>query len=215
MNSRIRNLVASASNLLTGKPLLAIFEVSLRGIDALESFPGTKFLTCIVSDVNRSDVMDVVRFARARDLIPVVGAYHWNVGIYGKANDHLRYDAQLAIAVFRQVRDSGLVNAGYYRDYLNDSIRWLSKQPLASCDAGRYSIAVDASGNVAPCLAHPHSGTLRELPLDEILRRFDYAAIERCSNASTCNLACSRIVGTSLRRPVSAARTLLSFVRQR
>lgn len=98
----------------------------LEGIAALQTFAGTKFITCIVSDVNRGDVRGVVAFARERGFIPVVGAYHWGVGTYGKEDERLRYDPALAAAVFREVRDSGEVPAGYYRDYLDDSVRWLS-----------------------------------------------------------------------------------------
>ena len=46
----------------------------LEGITWLDAFPHEKFLTCIVSDLNREDVLDVVRFARARGFLPVVGA---------------------------------------------------------------------------------------------------------------------------------------------
>jgi len=183
----------------------------LEGIAALQTFAGTKFITCIVSDVNRGDVRGVVAFARERGFIPVVGAYHWGVGTYGKEDERLRYDPALAAAVFREVRDSGEVPAGYYRDYLDDSVRWLSGGSLPPCDAGRYSVAIDASGNVAPCLVHPSAGNLRKTSLDEILARFDRDAIGRCSRASTCNLLCSRVVGTALRRPISGARTLLSL----
>ncbi|MGH9585233.1 MAG: SPASM domain-containing protein, partial [Bryobacteraceae bacterium] len=76
------------------------------------------------------------------------------------------------------------------------------------CDAGRYSVAIDASGNVSPCLAHPHAGNLLVSDLNEILQRFDRAAIQRCSDASSCNLICARVVGKNMRHPVSALMTL-------
>jgi len=183
----------------------------LRGIDALSAFPGKKFITCILSDVNRNEVRGVVAFARSKGFTPIVGAYHWDVGPYGKADDSLRYDPALAIEVFRNVRDGGDVPAGYYRDYLDDTIRWLSGGSLLPCDAGRYSIAIDASGNVAPCLAQPAAGNANLEPVDDIVDRFDRAEIDRCSRASTCNLICSRVVGTAIRRPISGVRTVASF----
>jgi MoaA/NifB/PqqE/SkfB family radical SAM enzyme len=78
---------------------------------------------------------------------------------------------------------------------------------LASCDAGRYSVAIDASGNVSPCLALPHAGNLLESSLGEILERLDREAITRCSERSSCNMLCSRVVGSILRQPVSAMMT--------
>lgn len=186
----------------------------LEGIALLEKFPHPKYLTCIVSERNRYDVLDVVRFARARGFIPVVGAYHWGVERYGKVDPALQYDRQAAIRVFEQVLDSGLVPRGYFRDYLRDNVRWLGGGNLEPCDAGRYSIAIDASGNVAPCLALKHAGNLLESSLDEILARFDRVAIRGCSDRSSCNMMCSRVVGSTLRHPISALLTPSSVAAQ-
>jgi len=186
----------------------------LAGIDLLEKFPHPKYLTCIVSKVNRGDVLDVVRFARARGFIPVVGAYHWGVERYGRVDLALQYDRQAAIRVFEQVLASGLVPRGYFRDYLRDNVRWLSGSSLDRCDAGRWSIAIDASGNVAPCLALEHTGNLLKSSLDDVLARFDREAIQGCSARSTCNMMCSRVVGSTLRHPVSALITPASVAVQ-
>jgi len=100
-----------------------------------------------------------------------------------------------------------MVPNGYFRNYLQDNIRWLNDQRLPACDAGRYSIAIDASGNVAPCLALPHTGNLLSSSLSEILDNLDYSTIRQCSDRSSCNMLCSRVVGSNLRRPLSALRT--------
>ncbi len=182
----------------------------LAGVSLLESVAAPKYLTCIVSEVNRDDVVSVLRFARAKGFIPVVGAYHWGLERYGKVDALLQYDRAQAAAVFRAVAESGLVPRGYYRQYLQDNIEWLEGRPLERCDAGRYSIAIDASGNVAPCLAQPHAGNLLEMRLPEILARFDRGRVEACSAASGCNMLCSRVVGSILRHPVTALRTPLT-----
>ncbi len=179
----------------------------LAGIDLLEEFRQPKFLTCIVSEPNRQDVMEVVRFARARGFIPVVGVYHWGIERYGKIDHSLQYERHAASVVFQQVLDSGLVPRGYFRDYVQDNLRWLAGGSLEPCDAGRYSIAIDASGNVAPCLALTHAGNLLQSSLDEILARFDRESITACSNRSSCNMLCSRVVGAVLRHPFSALLT--------
>jgi MoaA/NifB/PqqE/SkfB family radical SAM enzyme len=182
----------------------------LASIDRLADFPHPKFLTCIVSESNRFDVLDVVRFARERGFMPVVGAYHWEVDRYGKVDSELQYGQDSAIRVFEQVLESGLVPRGYFRDYLRDNIRWLSGEPLQRCDAGRYSIAIDCSGNVAPCLALKHAGNLLKSSLSEILAALDREAIKRCSDDSSCNMLCSRVLGSSLRHPLSALITAFS-----
>lgn len=179
----------------------------LEGIALLERFRGPKYLTCIVSELNRQAVLEVAHFARARGFIPVVGAYHWQIERYGKVDPSLQYERQAAKVVFQQVLDSGLVPRGYYRDYLRDNLTWLAGGSLESCDAGRYSIAIDASGNVAPCLALAHAGNLLQSSLDDILARFDRQAITNCSNRSSCNMLCSRVVGSVLRHPLSALLT--------
>ncbi len=102
---------------------------------------------------------------------------------------------------------SKLVPAGYFREYVKDNERWLRGEGLSPCDAGRYSVAIDSSGNVAPCLALPHGGNLLERRFSRILDDMDREAIRRCSDRSSCNMLCSRIVGASLRRPIAAART--------
>ncbi len=186
----------------------------LSGIDLLGDFRHPKYLTCIVSELNRGDVVDVVRFGRCRGFIPVVGAYHWGIERYGKVDPALQYRRRSAIEVFEQVLESGLVPRGYFRDYLRDNIRWLGGDSLNRCDAGRYSIAVDASGNVAPCLALKHAGNLLESSLDEILARIDRAAVRACSDRSSCNMMCSRVVGSTLRHPLSAMMTPRSVLAQ-
>ena len=180
----------------------------IAGIDLLGDFPHPKFITCIVSEPNRADVLEVVRFARQRGFVPVVGAYHWDIERYGKVDHELLYQRHKVAKVFAQVLESGLVPRGYFRNYLGDNIRWLNGQSLSPCDAGRYSVAIDASGNVAPCLALKHAGNLTQSSLGEILQAFDRAAIRRCSKNSTCNMLCSRVVGSNLRRPLSIAATL-------
>ena len=176
----------------------------LHGIELLNEYPHAKYLTCIVSDVNREDVLDVIRFARNHGMIPVLGAYHWDVSRYGKIDLTLQYQKATASAVFQEVLESKMVPNGYFRNYLQDNIRWLNDQPLPSCDAGRYSIAIDASGNVAPCLALPHTGNLLSSSLSEILKNLDYPAIRQCSDRSSCNMLCSRVAGSNLRHPISA-----------
>ena len=179
----------------------------LKAIERLDEYPHAKYLTCIVSEVNRDDVVDVMQFARSHGMIPVLGTYHWDVSRYGKRDLTLQYQKATATAVFQKVLKSNVVPNGYFRNYLQDNIRWLNDQSLPDCDAGRYSIAIDASGNVAPCLALPHTGNLLSSSLPDILHNLDYSAIQQCSDRSSCNMLCSRVVGSNLRHPVSALRT--------
>ena len=186
-------------------------EQVMEGIALLKTFPRPKFLTCIVSDVNRAEVPEVVRFAREQGFLPVVGAYHWNVGTYGRPDELLMYDRSSAAAVFSGLLDDKLIPPGYLRKFVEDNVSWLRGQKLEPCDAGRYSIAIDASGNVSPCLAFPSAGNLLESSLSEILSRFDREAIQSCSEHSSCNRLDGRIVGTILRHPITALRTARSF----
>ena len=173
----------------------------LNAINALANFSGSKSIVCIVSKINQNDVIDVTKFAKERGFIPIIGAYHSDIGKYGKVSDELAYQKQSAIAIFDSVLKSNLVPQGYYRDYVKDNIKWLSNESLEPCDAGRFSIVIDASGNVSPCLAHDSVGNLLELPLNEILAKFNYQEIKQCSDSSACNLLCARVVGKNLRHP--------------
>ncbi len=179
----------------------------LEGIAHLENFPHAKYITCIVSEKNRDDVLDVVKFSRSRGFIPVVGAYHWGIERYGKVDLALQYKRSAAIHVFNQVHESGMVPRGYFRQYLQDNIRWLEGKSLAPCDAGRHSVSIDASGNVAPCYALQPAGNLLDTSLADILTRMDRDAIKQCSDNSSCNLLCSRVVGSTLRHPISVFMT--------
>ena len=183
----------------------------LEGIARLKDFPQPKFLTCIVSQINRAEAPAVVRFAREQGFLPVVGAYHWSVGIYGRPDELLMYDRASAAAVFSGLLDDELIPPGYLRKFVEDNVNWLCGQKLEPCDAGRYSVAIDASGNVSPCLAFPSVGNLLELSLNEILERFDRNAIKLCSENSSCNRLDGRVVGTLLRHPIVALRTSRSF----
>jgi MoaA/NifB/PqqE/SkfB family radical SAM enzyme len=183
----------------------------LESISLLKDFPHPKFLTCIVSDVNRTEVPAVVRFAREQGFLPVVGAYHWSVGIYGRPDELLMYDRVSTAAVFSGLLSDELIPSGYLQKFVEDNVSWLRGQRLEPCDAGRYSIAVDASGNVSPCLAFPSVGNLLESSLSEILGRFDRDAITICSDRSSCNRLDGRVVGTILRHPITALRTAQSI----
>jgi MoaA/NifB/PqqE/SkfB family radical SAM enzyme len=178
-----------------------------RGLELLRDYPHPKYLTCIVSEANRDEVREVVAFARERGFMPVVGAYHWGIERYGKVTPSLQYRRDSVIRVFRELLDSGLVPRGYFRRYLRDNVRWLAGEGLERCDAGRYSIAIDASGNVAPCLALPFAGNLRESSLSRALAAMDRRTIRRCSVRSSCNMLCSRVVGSLLRHPLTAMAT--------
>jgi len=186
----------------------------LEGIALLKEFPHPKFLTCIVSEINRAEVPTVVRFAREQGFLPVVGAYHWNVGTYGKPDELLMYDQASAAVVFNGLLDDELIPSGYLRKFVEDNVSWLRGQKLEPCDAGRYSIAIDASGNVSPCLAFPSVGNLLESSLGEILGRFDRSAIKTCSDNSSCNRLDGRVVGTILRHPITALRSVRSLTSQ-
>jgi MoaA/NifB/PqqE/SkfB family radical SAM enzyme len=186
-------------------------EQVLEGIALLKSFPHPKFLTCILSEVNRDEVPGVVRFAREQGFFPVVGAYHWNVGTYGRPDELLMYDRSSAAAVFTGLLDGELIPHGYLRKFVEDNVSWLRGQKLEPCDAGRYSIAIDASGNVSPCLAFPSVGNLLDSSLNEILARFDRDTIKTCSDHSSCNRLDGRVVGSILRHPITALRTARAF----
>lgn len=183
----------------------------LKGVDLLRDYPHQKCLVCIVTEQNRADVPAVVRFANERGFMPVVGAYHWEVGLYGKRDPALIYERQQASIVFQQLLTEQLIPPGSLRRYTEDSVRWLQGRDLEPCDAGRYSIAIDASGNVSPCLSLPAAGNLLNDSPGEIFARFDRDGIMRCSNKSSCNRLDSRIVGSVLRHPLTAARTPVSL----
>lgn len=183
----------------------------LAGLDLLDSYRAPKFLICIVSELNRDEVSEVVRFARERAFLPVVGAYHWDVGLYGKHAPSLMYERRQASMVFEQLLTNDEIPPGYLRQYAKDTVSWLRGERLAPCDAGRYSIAIDASGNVAPCLSLPHSGNLLQGSLGEILARFDRQSIQDCSDRSSCNRVDGRVIGSVLHHPIEAWRTPISW----
>ncbi|MGH7411406.1 MAG: radical SAM protein, partial [Candidatus Methylomirabilis sp.] len=97
----------------------------LAGLELLQHYRHPKFITCIVSDVNRAEVPAVVRFARGQGFLPVVGAYHWNVGTYGKPDELLMYDRSSAAAVFSGLLDDELIPPGYLRKFVEDNVSWL------------------------------------------------------------------------------------------
>lgn len=183
----------------------------LAGLELLEHYRAPKFLTCIVSELNRDEVTEVVAFARQRGFLPVVGAYHWDVGLYGKQDATLMYDRHQVRLIFERLLEEGALPSGYLRHYAKDNIAWLSGEPLNPCDAGRYSIAIDASGNVSPCLSLPPAGNLLESQLSDILARFDRQAIQDCSDQSSCNRVDGRVIGSVLRHPVAAWQTPVSW----
>ncbi len=183
----------------------------LAGIDLLQRYRHPKFLTCIVSEVNRDEIHEVVRFARERGFLPIVGAYHWDVGSYGKQDATLMYDRQQARMVFERLLEEDALPPGYLRQYTKDNVTWLRGEALEPCDAGRYSIAIDASGNVAPCLSLPTVGNLLETSLSDILARFDRQEIRHCSDRSSCNRVDGRVIGSVLRHPIAAWKTPVSW----
>ena len=183
----------------------------LAGLDHLQHYRHPKFLTCIVSEVNREEVTQVVLFARQRGFLPVVGAYHWDVGLYGKQDATLMYKREQVRMVFKRLLEEDAIPPGYLRQYAKDNVTWLGEGTLAPCDAGGYSIAIDASGNVSPCLSLPPVGNLRESSFCEIVSRFDRQSIRFCSDHSSCNRLDGRVIGSVLRHPIAAWQTPVSW----
>jgi MoaA/NifB/PqqE/SkfB family radical SAM enzyme len=179
----------------------------LTGLELLRNYRHPKFLTCIVSEINRDEVSEMVRFARERDFLPVVGAYHWDVGLYGKQDHSLMFERQQASLVFERLLAEESIPPGYLQQYVKDNVTWLRGERLEPCDAGRYSIAIDASGNVSPCLSLSSAGNLLHSSLNEILSRFDRHTIQGCSDRSTCNRLDGRVIGSVLRHPIAAWQT--------
>lgn len=185
--------------------------VVLAGLELLDAYRHPKFLTCIVSEANREEVREVVAFARQRGFLPVVGAYHWDVGLYGKQDDTLMYDRRQVQVVFEQLLKEDRLPPGYLRQYAMDNVKWLGGGTLAPCDAGSYSIAIDASGNVSPCLSLSPVGNLRESSLSDIVSRFDRSSIQSCSDQSSCNRLDGRVIGSVVRHPIAAWQTPVSW----
>ena len=183
------------------------FDTVLACLDLLQHYRSPKFMTCIVSEINRDEVTAVVAFARQCGFLPVVGAYHWDVGLYGKQDATLMYDREQARMVFERLLEEEAIPPGYLRQYVKDNVTWLRGEQLKTCDAGRYSIAIDASGNVSPCLSLPPAGNLLESSLSEILRQFDRQEIHNCSDRSSCNRVDGRVIGSVLRHPIAAWQT--------
>ncbi|HMS82713.1 MAG TPA: radical SAM protein [Nitrospira sp.] len=187
------------------------FEEVRAGLDLLRDYRHPKFLTCIVSELNRDEVPDVVGFALRRGFLPVVGAYHWDVGLYGKQDHRLMYERHQARLVFERLLEQKLLPPGYLRHYAKDNVDWLDERSLEPCDAGRYSIAIDASGNVSPCLSLPAVGNLLHSSLQDLLAQFDRQAVQACSDQSSCNRVDGRVIGSVLRHPIAAWRTPVSW----
>jgi MoaA/NifB/PqqE/SkfB family radical SAM enzyme len=127
----------------------------LSGLELLKGYHHPKLLTCIVSEVNRQEVTQMVQFAQERGFLPVVGVCHWDVGLYGKQEPLLMYERRQARAVFEGLLKENVLPPGYLRQYATDNVAWLGGKTLKPCDAGRYSIAIEASGNVSTLLVSP------------------------------------------------------------
>jgi|TARA_B100001964_G_scaffold27965_1_gene28256 sulfatase maturation enzyme AslB (radical SAM superfamily) len=160
----------------------------LAELELLKDYPHAKHLTCIVTEKNHHDVKEVDEFARARGFIPVIGAYHWDVLAYGKADAELIYAWETAIAVFSDLLRSNTVPRGFFQEFFQDNLCRFEGKKLHPYDAGKYSIEIDASNNVSLCLTMPEIGNLQRQNLDEILGSFDRVAVKQCSDQSTCNI---------------------------
>jgi MoaA/NifB/PqqE/SkfB family radical SAM enzyme len=167
----------------------------LAGLELIQYYRHPKFITCIVSEVNHDEVREVVRFARERGFLPAV----------------LMYERQKASLVFERLLADDAIPPGYLRQYTKDNVTWLRGETLEPCDAGRYSIAINASGDVAPCLALPEAGNLLKSSLRDILARFNRQQIQSCSDRSSCNRLDGRVIGSVLRNPITAWRTPVSW----
>lgn len=179
----------------------------LAAINRLRDHPHPRYLSCVACDENRDELPQLARFARERGFTPVFTPYHWNVGRCGQEGAGVQYDKQAMAALFDELLETGLIPSGYLSGYLRENINWLRGKALGRCDAGRYSIAVDASGNVAPCSTQALAGNLLDSSLDEILANMDTEKVRCCSDNSGCNLISNRIIGTNLRHPLQALRT--------
>ena len=177
--------------------------VVLKGLGPRPKYPHPKYLTYLVSEINRDDNVNVIRFAPHHGIFPVLRAYYWDDSRHGKVGLTLHYQKATATAVFQEVLESNLVPKGYFWNYLQDNIRWLKDQGISSCDGERDSIAIDASGNVAPFLTLAHAGNLLSSPLSIMQEQLDHPAIPQVSNRSSCNMLSRHVVSSNLRHPLA------------
>lgn len=188
------------------------FHQVMKGIDLLKDCTIPKYITCVVSGTNRHEVMDIVDFANKVGFLPVVAAYHHGDSLFGKTNDELMIENKDAIDIFEEILRSDKIPFGQERAYIKDNINWLSGKGLPACDAGRYSIAIDASGEVSACLPFEKVGNVRTHTLKELVANIDHKKVKECSDKSTCNLACSRVVSTGMSRPLQSIVSSYRFV---
>ena len=118
--------------------LLQVFE----GIALLKEFPHPKFLTCIVSEANRTEVPAVVRFAQGQGFLPVVGAYHWNVGTYGRPDALLMYDRITRGRCVQRVTGRRADSPRLPWKFVEDNVSWLRLRAPDCRDHAASALAV-------------------------------------------------------------------------
>jgi MoaA/NifB/PqqE/SkfB family radical SAM enzyme len=107
--------------------------------------------------------------------------------------------------------DEKTIPPGYFCQFAEDNVKWLREEGLCEpCNAGRSSIAIDASGNVVPRLALPAAGNLFNSLWADISSRSLIACISRCA---PCRRAIGSMVwsGSILRHLITAWRNPVLF----
>jgi len=146
-----------------------------------------------VSKLNAGEVFDVKRFAEKNGFDFSALPYIYGVGIAGTKREELLYKKEV-LKVFEKL-------AKQEKDFFKkiaylEAVKFLRGESIGACDALRYSIKVDETGKLAPCIEMPAFLNLIEEEPEKMFDKKQLAIVESCSKNTPCFYGCTRSIGS-------------------
>jgi MoaA/NifB/PqqE/SkfB family radical SAM enzyme len=196
---------------LRGRDLLP---KALDGLARLQAarLPAPLKLNVAVSRHNHGEVPRLLAFARERDLFLSAFPVNQGPGAHRSASPELAADDVEREAMARLFDELARLRrrgaplwepSAFYRA----AARFLRREPLAPCGAGRLYLDVRADGSVAPCVELPAVASLDDLADGSAWRKLEAArgAVEACRAATPCCYTCTVSLAETARRPLAFA----------
>jgi MoaA/NifB/PqqE/SkfB family radical SAM enzyme len=164
---------------------------------------GVWHITSTISKINYDEVLDLFYFAKNNDFKFSVYPYNYSHCHSSAHDEEMSYeeDKILIIDSFKKLREEAIRNYLIFDKIIyDDIIKYLEGGYCMPCDAMKRSILLTEKGDISPCLEFKPSLNLKEIGINQALKKMDYSMVKKCYMETPCFYGCTRGSGIVIRK---------------
>jgi MoaA/NifB/PqqE/SkfB family radical SAM enzyme len=143
----------------------------MRGVDkldeVLENIEGIKNLigvkkgnwsitTTVTKKTTIKDIKQIEEYANSRGFMFAIRPYIVTSGTAGKHEEDLSYKSGDVLSVFEYMLFRARKNNYLASLIYEEHIKYIRKENMPMCDAGKYSLLLQENGDISPCIEFPN-----------------------------------------------------------